>query len=275
MKDRSIGFIGTGQIGEPMVERLLGAGRRVSTFTRRSEVRERLATAGARVVDNPGELSDVDVLITCLFDDEQISDVCTPVIDALRPGTVFISHTTGSPKYIRLLGDSAAQRGVGVVDASFSGTADHVRRGELTVLLGGQGEHTAVAEDVVGVYANRVLCAGALGSGLTIKLLNNILFAACTQLTLTAIEAATSMGIAEDDFLGALATTSGGSAAAGYLAAAPVSAAEFAEHLPHFLSKDVAAALAAADDIGLEIGSLMEATRMGPMELRSTISAPV
>ncbi len=269
MNDRLIGFIGTGQIGEPMVERLLRAGRRVSVLARRPEVRDRLAAAGATMVNHPSELADVDVLAACLFDDDQIREVCVPVVEQLRPGAVFVSHTTGSPKFIRSLGVSTTAGGVGVVDASFSGTAEGIRRGELTVMLGGDDDHVSVAAQVVGDYADRILRTGPLGSALSVKLLNNVLFAACTQLTLTAIDAATSLGIDEDDFLGVLATTSGGSAAAGYLAAAPIPAAEFAKHLPHFLAKDVAAAHAAAADLDLDIDDLVAATRLGPMELHS------
>jgi len=273
MNDRHIGFIGTGQIGEPMVERLLQAGRRVSVFARSPEVRDRLTAAGAAVVDTPDSLSDVDVLAACLFDDDQIREVCVPVVERLRPGAVFVSHTTGSPKFIRRLGDSAATRGVGVVDASFSGTAESIRRGGFTVMLGGDSDHVDVDEQVVGAYSSHILRTGPLGSALSVKLLNNVLFAACTQLTLTAIDAATSQGIDENDFLRVLATTSGGSAAAGYLAASPLPAAEFAKHLPHFLAKDVAAARAAAADLDLDIEDLVAATRLGPMELHALDAA--
>jgi 3-hydroxyisobutyrate dehydrogenase-like beta-hydroxyacid dehydrogenase len=275
MNDKHIGFIGAGQIGEPMVERLLQAGRRVSVFARRPEVRERLAAAGATPVDTPADLSDVDVLIACLFDDDQIRTVCVPVVERLRPGAVFVSHTTGSPRLLRQLADSIGPQGVSVIDASFSGTAEGIRAGVLTVMLGGHEDAVEVAEQVVGDYADRILRTGALGSGLSIKLINNVLFAACTQLTLTALESAASLGIEEDRLLAVLETTSGGSAAARYIAASPLPAVEFAAHLPHFLSKDVAAARAAAEDIGLDIENLVEATRLGPMELHPTSPASV
>ena len=275
MNDKHIGFIGAGQIGEPMVERLLQAGRRVSVFARRPEVRERLAAAGATPVDTPADLSDVDVLIACLFDDDQIRTVCAPVVGRLRPGAVFVSHTTGSPKLLRQLADAVGPEEVSVVDASFSGTAESIRAGLLTVLLGGTEDAVGVAEQVVGDYADRILRTGSLGSGLSIKLINNVLFAACTQLTLTALESAASLGIDERTLLAVLETTSGGSTAARYIAASPLPPVEFASHLPHFLSKDVAAARAAAEDIGLDIGNLVEATRLGPMELHPTSPAPV
>ncbi|NNH70842.1 NAD(P)-dependent oxidoreductase [Nocardia uniformis] len=272
MNDKHIGFIGAGQIGEPMIERLLGAGRTVSVFARRPAVRERLAAAGATLVRAPTDLADVDVLIACLFDDDQISTVCVPVIELLRPGAVFVSHTTGSPKLLRELSDSVE---AAVVDASFSGTAEGIRSGALTVLLGGSEDAVEVAERVIGDYADRILRTGPLGSGLSIKLINNMLFAACTQLTLTALELAGSLGIDEDHLLAALETTSGGSTAARYIAASPLPAGEFAAHLPHFLSKDVAAARAVAEDIGLDIRNLERATRLGPMDLHQPSPTPI
>lgn len=267
MDDRQLGFIGTGQIGEPMVDRLLLAGRPVSVFARRPEVRERLAAAGATVVDAPHELADVDVLVACLFDDGQIQEVCGPVIDQLRPGAIFVSHTTGSPKVLRNLAAFVSSRGVGIVDASFSGNAEAIRRGELTVMLGGDADHVNVAEQIIGDYANCIYRTGPLGSALSVKLLNNLLFAACAQLTLTAIEAAESQGIDENDFLRVLASASGDSAAAEYLSEAPVPAAEFAKLLPPYLSKDVATARTAAADLDLDIENLVAATKLGPMEL--------
>lgn len=269
MNDRHLGFVGAGQIGEPMIERLLEAGRQVSVFARRPEVRRRLGAAGATTVDDPNDLAGVDVLIACLFDDEQIREICVPVVRRLRRGALFVSHTTGSPKFVRNLGDSVAERGVGVVDASFSGNAAGIRRGELTVMLGGREEHVTVAKHVVADYADRVLKTGPLGSALSVKLLNNVLFAACTQLTLTAIDAATSLGIDEEKFLAVLATASGGSTAARYLASSGLPAAEFASHLPHYLAKDVAAARAAAADLDLDITTLVTAAGLGPMELQT------
>lgn len=257
-----IGFIGAGQIGESMVERLLSAGRRVTVFARRPEVRRRLAANGAALVEVPTDLSEVDVLIGCLFDDDQIRSVAIPVVERLRADAVFISHTTGSPKVLRQLADSVD---AAVVDASFSGTAVGIRAGVLTVMLGGPENAVGVAERVVGDYADRLLRTGPLGSGLTIKLINNVLFAACTQLTLTALESASALGIEKDRLLAALETASGGSAASRYIAAAALPTDEFAAQLPHFLAKDIAAARAVADDIGLDIERLLKATHLGPM----------
>lgn len=270
MTDNHIGFIGAGQIGEPMVVRLAAAGRRVSVYARRPDVRGRLSTAGATVVNTPDELGGVDVLAGCLFDDAQVREVVTPLISRLPRGAVFYSHTTGSPIVLERLAELGEKYGVSVVDAPFSGNADAVRGGQLTVLLGGDSDSAVtIVEETIGAYAGTILRTGKLGSALCAKLLNNVLFAACTQLTLTALESAASLGISEERLFEVLAVSSGGSVAARHLAAAPVAAATFAQDLPRYLSKDIGAALAVAADIGLDIDQLVTATRLGPMNLQS------
>jgi 3-hydroxyisobutyrate dehydrogenase-like beta-hydroxyacid dehydrogenase len=267
MNQRHIGFIGAGQIGEPMALKIAGAGGHISVYARRPDVRERLEAGGVRVVDSVDALSEVDILGSCLFSDVQLAEVLSPLVAQLRSGTVVYSHTTGSPSVLEKLSASAERHGVAVVDAPFSGQAEAVRAGQLTVMLGGDDAAVDAVADVVAPYASTVLRTGPLGSGLATKLLNNLLFAACSQLTLSALSSAAALGIEESDFLRVLQASSGGSAAAGYIAGAQVPAAEFSKGLPHYLSKDVAAATAVAKDIGLDIEALVEATRLGPMDL--------
>lgn len=262
-----IGFIGTGVIGEPMVERLLGAGRAVSVYARRDEVSARLAEAGATAVGAPDELAAADLVIACLFDDEQLVQAGTPIIESMSAGSIFTSHTTGSPVTIQRLAAVAQARGVHVVEAPFSGAARVVRDGGLTVLLGGEDAQVDVVADVVAAYAQRVLRTGALGTALPVKLLNNVLFAACTQITLSAISIARELGVAEADLLSALAVSSGGSAAAENITASGKGAVAYSQGLPRYLAKDVAAAKRVANELGVDITSLLEAASLGPMDL--------
>ena len=68
-----IGFVGAGQMGEPMVQRLLAAGREVVLYARRSGS-GKLGAAGATIVDSVAQAaSRADVLILCLFSDTQLS----------------------------------------------------------------------------------------------------------------------------------------------------------------------------------------------------------
>ncbi|MDT0488579.1 NAD(P)-binding domain-containing protein, partial [Streptomyces doebereineriae] len=95
---RAIGFIGAGQLGEPMVARLLGAGHSVLAYSRREEVRARLAASGARLAGSVAELaSQSDILLSCLFSDLQLRETGwgpDGFIANAKSGSVFVSHTT-------------------------------------------------------------------------------------------------------------------------------------------------------------------------------------
>ncbi|AZG45881.1 NAD(P)-dependent oxidoreductase [Gordonia insulae] len=262
-----VGFIGAGHIGEPMVERLLAAGRRVVVYARRQEVRDRLAACGATIVETPVELAELPVVITCLFSDEHVLDLCTPIVRQMKPGSVFISHTTGGPAAIRTLSESGSANGVSVVEAPFSGTPEAVRAGRLTVLLAGDDAAVEAAAEVVQAYADSPQCTGGPGTALAAKLLNNVLFAACTQATLSALDVAESLGIEQKTMLDVLAVSSGGSTAAGYISGSGVGARIYSDRLLRYLRKDVASVRIVAGELGIDIADLVAAAERGPMDV--------
>lgn len=265
-----IGFIGAGRIGEPMVEQLLAAGRSVMVYARRADVRDRLAARGATLADTPDELAVAPVVITCLFTDAQVLELCTPIIAKMSPGGVFISHTTGSPVVIRKLGEIAVESGVSVVEAPFSGNPDSIRRGQLTVLLaGGDGTAVEVAAQTVTAYSTEPQRTGGLGTALTAKLLNNALFAACTQLTLSALAAGNSLGIDERTLLDVLGASSGGTAAGRYMAGSGQDVKTYSDRLPQYLRKDLASVRSVAADLGVDISDLLAAAERGPLDLNA------
>ena len=265
---RQIGFIGAGRMGLPIIERLVEGGQHLRVFARRPEVRSRVQALGAELVDSPRDLSTVDVLISGLYDDEQQLSVLPPVLAGLRHGAVFLTHTTCTPATVQHL--SAAARHLGVVEAPFSGTAEDVRASRLTVYLGGEPQAVTVAQDVVKWYADPVIHTGVLGSAMRTKLINNLLFAAISQVTLQALQAASAFGLDESAVLVALGHGSGGSAAARHIAALG-GAESFSAAVAPYLAKDIAACVEAArsdgSDVAAALDGLLVSARSGPIGL--------
>jgi 3-hydroxyisobutyrate dehydrogenase-like beta-hydroxyacid dehydrogenase len=262
----TIGFVGAGQIGEPMVERLLAAGHRVRIHARRADVRDRLAAAGAELVDRVRSIAACDAVVSCLYSDDQMLAVLPEVVAAMGPRTVLLSHTTGTPATLDRLDAFAPGSRAAIVDAAFSGTAEAVRAGRLTVFLGGEPGHLVTARQVVGAYADPVVTTGGRGSALRVKLLNNLLFAAITQVTLRGLAAGRAMGISESTLLEALAVSSAGSTAGRYVAARGGSEPYVAAVAP-FLRKDLAACADTAAEAGVDLSELLAAARHGPIDL--------
>ncbi len=266
---KTIGFVGAGRMGEPMVLRLVEAGHRVVVYARRSEVRERLAAAGAVVVDTVAEVArDSDIVISCLFSDAQLIEIATGADGLLanaKPGAVVVSHTTGT---VGTLTGLAAEfpDGPTLVDAPVSGGAHDIAAGTLTVLLGGPDDAVARVRPVLAAYADPVIVTGALGTALNLKLINNVLFAANAQLVAAAVELAKSLDVPDTSLFEALGKCSGGSKAAGYVQSAG-GVESFAQVVAPFMRKDVAACIAAAADRGVELGQLRTVAETGPLDL--------
>jgi 3-hydroxyisobutyrate dehydrogenase-like beta-hydroxyacid dehydrogenase len=264
-----LGFIGAGQMGEPMVRRLLSTGHDVQVFARRDDVRNRLRGHGATLAASVPELcSRSDILISCLFSDAQLkelSDGPQGVVANARPGTVLVSHTTGS---VSTLADLAAASGGGlrVVDAPVSGTAEDIGNGTLTVLLGGPADAVQLVTPVLGAYADPIIATGELGTALHIKLVNNLLFAANSQLVAAATELGQRLGVDAARLLAAVQVCSGASTASSYVHR--IGGLEpFAAGVAPFMRKDVAVCMAVANQAGTDLGLLGTVVSKGPLSL--------
>ncbi len=128
-----VSFVGAGQIGGPMSERLLAAGHDVTVYARRAEVREHFAAAGATVTDSLVDAAlDADVVhgrgVLGRATRGGRARATTGSSRTSRDGALLVSHTTGSPATIRRIAEAGEPHGVHVVDAPFSGGADQVTR---------------------------------------------------------------------------------------------------------------------------------------------------
>lgn len=265
----TVGFVGAGQLGEPMVRRLLGAGHEVVVFARRDDVRSRVRAEGASLADSVADLAErSDILICCVFSDSQLREIALGpdgFIAHAGTQTVVVSHTTGA---VTTLSELSASSPVppAILDAPASGTADHIAEGKLTVLIGGPADVVDRVTPVLAAYASPIIPTGDMGTALTIKLINNVVFAANSQLAAAAVKLGAQLGVGPRALLEALSVCSGASAAVTYVSGIG-GVDEFAAKGAPFLRKDVAAAVDAAEQAGAELGYLAQVIEAGPLEL--------
>jgi len=258
----AVGFLGVGQMGRPMVDRLAATGWAPSTYVRRAEVASELRGAGVEVVESAATLAAaVDVLIVCFFSDAQLRDVMLHdgTLAAMRPGAIVVTHTTGSPDLVLELADRAPE-GVRLVDAPVSGTPVEIAAGHLTVLVGGDPDDLERVQPVLSAYADPIIAVGGLGDAMRVKLVNNLLFTVHLRIALEAANVAQSLGVAPADLARVLAHCSGDSYALRILSSgAPPEQLE-AGVLP-YLSKDVSVVRDVTDAMGVDLGLLGELAR--------------
>lgn len=264
-----VAFIGAGQLGGPMVRRLLAAGLDVSLYARRPEVRDEFAALGARSCASLAEaVATAEVVICCLFNEAQADEVLLApggLIGLARPGTVLVNHTTIGPRLLDRIGQAAAARALLLLDAPVSGGTDDIAAGQLTILAGGDAAAIDQARPALGAYGD-IVPTGGIGTATRVKLVNNLLFTVNTQTAAAAGRLGEQLGIEAGVLFTAVLQCSGASRAMQAMHASG-SPAAFAQRGGKYTSKDVAAALAAAAEAGADPSLLAAIARDGPLPL--------
>jgi 3-hydroxyisobutyrate dehydrogenase len=251
-----VGFVGAGRMGAPMVRRLVESGHDVHVLGRTEQKRQAVHDLGARPVPGlPDVAHDADVVIVCVFTDEQVRQVCLDggLVTAMSPGSVLVIHTTGSPRTAQDI--AAKSAGVDLVDAPVSGTPYDIAAGQLTLFVGGSDEAVERVRPVLVSYGDPILQVGPLGAGQAVKLTNNVLFAAQIGLLQQAVALGGRLGVDEAKLLEAISHGSGASRVAGFVAAGG-SVATFVERTGEFINKDVEVVRRIAAEMGNELGLL-------------------
>lgn len=172
-----IGFIGTGLIGAPMVERLLECGRDVTVWNRSAEKCAPLVAAGARRAASAAALArDTDIVCLCLTDTVAVRDVVFGsgrLVDALRDDSLVVDLSSIAPDATREMArELEAACGASWLDAPVSGGVPAARAGRLIVFAGGDADDVRRAAPVFSALAQRVTHMGGHGAGQLAKSCN-------------------------------------------------------------------------------------------------------
>ena len=183
---RNVAFLGLGVMGSPMAGHLLRAGHRVTVYNR-------TASKAARWVDEHGgtlaatpRLAAVgaDIVFACVGNDADLRSVVLGEAGAfagMRPGTVFVDHTTASASIARELSAVARPLGLHFIDAPVSGGNLGAINGTLTVMCGGDPAAFAAMQPVAMAFSKAVTLLGDSGAGQLAKMVNQIAIAGLVQ----------------------------------------------------------------------------------------------
>ena len=175
-----VAWIGLGTMGFPMAGPLkTRGGHEVAVFNRTSAKADAwIGKFGGTSAPSPAAAANgADFVFTCVGNDEDLRAVTLGpdgAFQALRPGAVFIDHTTASARIARELHAAARARGAGALDAPVSGGQSGAENGTLTVMVGGDEAEFGKAKPAIEAYARAVNLIGASGSGQLTKMVNQI-----------------------------------------------------------------------------------------------------
>ena len=183
---RSVAFIGLGTMGAPMAAHLVRAGHHVTVYNRTPAKAEAwVAEHGGQWAPTPeAAAAAADMVFACVGNDEDLRSVTIGeqgAFKAMRPGSLFVDHTTTSAEVARELAVSARDQGLGFVDAPVSGGNLGAINGVLTVMCGGEAGDVERVRPVLSCYARAVTHLGEAGAGQLAKMVNQICVAGLVQ----------------------------------------------------------------------------------------------
>jgi 3-hydroxyisobutyrate dehydrogenase-like beta-hydroxyacid dehydrogenase len=243
-----IGFIGLGQMGRPMVERLKGAGHSLKVYNR--------TRSSPEVVEQPVQVLQSDVVITMLADDAAVRAVWldTGLAAHLPKGALHLNMATVSMRIARELAAIQKQR---YVSAPVFGRPPVAAKGELDIIAAGPAPALQRCEPIFKVLGKQTFVVGEQPEQANaVKIARNFLLATVIESLGEAFALVRKCGVAPADFLDILGGTSLGSPAyrnyGKMIVEQAWTPAQFA--MPLGL-KDVQLALATAADAGCPLPS--------------------
>jgi len=176
---KKIGFIGLGAMGYPMARNLLNTGYELYVCDVNPEAMQALSGEGAQIVNLPREIAGIsDVVITMLPDSPDVEAVYLGehgLLSGAHDGLVLIDSSTIDPEVTRRIGREASALGVGMLDAPVGGNVTTAGQGNLIMLVGGEASLVDRCRHILETLGERIIHAGPLGAGESLKLANNLM----------------------------------------------------------------------------------------------------
>jgi len=170
-----VAVVGTGEMGLAMAGHMLDGGHEVSGFDVSAERLAAAAEKGIKAAGSLAGLSDAEVFILVVANDQQVIDVCETLSETAARGSIIAVAATISPETMLQLGPKLKDKGIGLVDAPVVYGASGARSGTLLSLCGGSEEDVERIRPVMMCYSRDVVRVGPLGSGQIAKSCNNLL----------------------------------------------------------------------------------------------------
>jgi 3-hydroxyisobutyrate dehydrogenase-like beta-hydroxyacid dehydrogenase len=247
-----VAFIGLGQMGRQMAERLARAGVPLRVWNRTRSRADGLPNA--QVFDSPREAAaGAELVLTSLADDRAVREVVMGsggVIAGLPAGGIHVGTSTISLRLTSELGEAHASRGQQYVAAPVLGRPEAAGRGELWILTGGEEAAIERAARAFASLGQGQIHLGRPRQAMLAKLLANFMIAGTIELLAEATTLGEKGGIAPEALVDLLTKTLFASPIVkgygGRIAAGQYRPAGFAVPLG---LKDVELALEAAHDL--------------------------
>lgn len=197
-----IGFIGLGNMGQPIANNLIDGGYRLSVYNRTPEKAEPLTKKGATLVSHPKEVVEPGgIVMTMVANDQVVADLVsdeTGMLERLGPGGIHVSMSTLAPAMARQLAEHHQQHGVTYLAAPVFGPPDAAEARKLWMYLSGSQAAKERVRPLLEVLGQGVFDFGEEpGAANVVKLAGNFLLGAAIEAMAEAFALARKTGSSE------------------------------------------------------------------------------
>ncbi len=193
-----IGFIGLGNMGQPMARRLIEAGHRLVIYDTRNDAVAPLVALGAQVASSPQDVADrVETVMASLPSLAISMKVATGeggVIHGKRIKRLVDLSTTGARVAAEICA-VLAKKNIVQIDSPVSGGVGGANKGTLAVMVSGPQADIDVVKDALAVLGKVFVIGHKPGMAQTMKLANNFLSATAMAATSEAVAMGVKAGL--------------------------------------------------------------------------------
>ncbi|MBF6334090.1 3-hydroxyisobutyrate dehydrogenase [Nocardia transvalensis] len=205
-----VGFLGLGHMGGPMAANLVKAGYEVLAFDPVPAAQEQARADGATVLDTAAAAAaEAEIVITMLPNGRIVLDVYREILDAAKPGTLFVDCSTIDVADAKEAAKLAVAAGHRALDAPVSGGVAGAAAGTLTFMVGGAADDFAAALPLLEVMGGKIVHCGGAGVGQAAKICNNMMLGISMIGLSEAIVLGEKLGLTHDKFFDVVSTASG------------------------------------------------------------------
>jgi len=187
----SVGIVGLGIMGLPMMVNLIAVGHHVVGYDRNASAVVALVEAGGSAAGSAIEAATgVDVFITMVPDSPQVEEILLGeggVIASAGAGLLYIDMSSIRPDVSVRVAEACRKKGIRPVDAPVSGGEKGAIEGTLSIMVGGDLADFEEARPILAAMGTTVVHVGPNGSGQTVKAANQLIVGGTIELVAEAI----------------------------------------------------------------------------------------
>jgi 3-hydroxyisobutyrate dehydrogenase len=175
----SVGFIGLGNMGNPMAGNVLKNGYAMTVFDKNPRAMENLVAAGATGAASAAEvLERSEVVLTCLPGTPEVEGLYlggSGLVELTKKGSALVDLSSVLPSTPRKLEAACKSRGIDFLEAPVSGGVTGARAATLAVMTGGEAAVLERVRPILKCIGPNVYHVGPAGAGNTVKAINNMM----------------------------------------------------------------------------------------------------